>query len=466
MSKRKGTGYGFLLLAGLFLWNPIVGMVDVLPDLFGYLFLLLGLSVIADLQEGIDEVRERFRTIAWVAFGEIAAQLFIRFFLSATTSTEDLYKQNTPIWILLFSFVITILECYFLIPAYKQLFSGLGRLAERKTAAHFLQNPKGQLRYERMATFSVVFVIGKNLLSLLPEFAALSTYAFYQGGTAGTDWYAYIRAIRFLSLLPALILTVWWLVLWLRLFSTAKKDADFQAAIREDYEQKILPDRGLLLGRKLRLSFLFARIGAALLPTFMLLWEGFGKNQTYFGVELLPDFAAVAFLMASVCLLWRFERLRKLEIWIGAAAFSAGVAEWILSLSYYQRFAALDARYLPNAYQRMVFLTVAGILSSLLTAAFFCLFLLRIRRLINAERQAVSMKDFQGRMIWLFILLAGITAGKIADQILRPWTGWIWWIPLLLTVAFVLVLSSVLSEIATDLAVAYPSKKSSQVDAK
>ena len=76
------------------------------------------------------------------------------------------------------------------------------------------------------------------------------------------------------------------------------------------------------------------------------------------------------------------------------------------------------------------------------------------------------MKDFQGRMIWLFILLAGITAGKIADQILRPWTGWIWWIPLLLTVAFVLVLSSVLSEIATDLAVAYPSKKSSQVDAK
>ncbi len=455
MKKRQGMGYLLMLLAGLFLWNPIVGMVDALPDLIGYILLFAGLSAVADLQEEIFEARERFRAVAWVALGEAAAQIFIRFFLSATSNSQDIYGQNSPTWILLFSFVITVLECYFLIPAYRELFRGLGRLAERKGAAHLTATPRAGARYDRMAVLSVVFVVGKNLLSLLPEFAALSAQS-YRAGNSAADWYVYINAIRALALLPALILTVWWLVRWIRLFAVAKKDAAFQTAIREEYEEKILPDRGLFLNRRVRLSFLFARLGAAMFPTFMLLWEGFGDMQSRFGTELLPDFAAAGFLTISICLLGVFERIRRSEIWVGAAAIFAGAVDWVLCTLYYQKYTSLDARNLPNAIQSMRILTVATILSSLLTATLFCLFLFRLLRLIRTECRSSSVKDFQGRFVWLLVLLTGITAGKIADRILRPWTGWVWWIPLLLTVVFVLVLSSVFADLSSAIATRYP----------
>ncbi|MBE6529206.1 MAG: hypothetical protein E7680_01215 [Ruminococcaceae bacterium] len=464
MKKNRGTGYALMLIAGLFLWNPTVGMVDVLPDLIGYLLLFAGLSRVADLQEEIYETRERFRTVTWIALGEIVAQLFIRFFLSVTVSSEDLYGQNTPMWILLFSFVVTVLECYFLIPAYRGLFRGLGRLAERKEAAHINGGARAKSRYERMVVFCVFFVIGKNLLSLLPELSALSTAA-YAAGTATTDWYAYIRVIRLLLFLPALVLTSCWLVSWVRIFASAKKDFAFQEAIQKDYETKILPNRGLLLGRRVRLSFLLARIGAALLPTFVLLWEGSEQTQVRFGTEILPDFAAVTFLMASIILLGLFEHIRQSEIWVGAAAIFGGTVDWILCTLFYQKYTLRDARNLPDAIRSMQILTVTTILSSLLTAALFCLFFLRIIRLIKAEIGGKAIKDYQGRLVWLFILLTCITAGKIADRILRPWTGWIWWIPLLLTVAFVLILSSVFSDLSVALDARYPAKNPEQVGA-
>ena len=465
MKKRQGMGYGLLILAGLFLWNPIVGMVDVLPDLIGYILLFAGLSMVADLQEEIFEARERFRAVAWVALGEAAAQLFIRFFLSVTTSSQDLYGQNTPTWILLFSFVITVLECYFLIPAYRSLFRGLGRLAEARNAAHLTATPRAGARYDRMAVFSIVFVIGKNLLSLLPEFAVLSAQG-YREGTSAADWYVYINAIRALAFLPALILTAVWLVAWIRLFTAAKKDVDFQSAIRKEYEEKILPDHGLLISRRARLSFLLARLAAAMLPTFMLLWEGVGEAQSRFGTELLPDFAAALFLTVSIYLLGIFDRIRKSEIWIGALAICAGAVDWVLCTVYYQQYTSLDGRYLSNAVLSYRILTVTTIISSLLAAALFALFLFRVLRLIQTECSGTSVKDFTGRLVWLFVLLTGITAGKIADRILRPWTGWVWWIPLLLTVVFVLILSSVFADLSSVIATRYPSQKEEQASAE
>ena len=70
-----------------------------------------------------------------------------------------------------------------------------------------------------------------------------------------------------------------------------------------------------------------------------------------------------------------------------------------------------------------------------------------------------TVKEYRARMIWLFGLLAAITAGKIADRILRPWANWVWWIPMLLTVAFVLVLSSVFADLSDGLAARDPANR-------
>ena len=250
--KRKdGMGYGLMLIAGVFLWNPVVGMIDILPDFIGYLFLLAGLSRIADLGDRLGEARERFRVVFRISLGELVAQFLVNVFIRNAPVIDDPHGQNLPAWTLLFSFIVFAAECYFLIPAYRELFRGLGALAERKDAAHLKNDRRDRSQYDRMGTFAVIFVAGKNLLSLLPEFSSVSTYEYESGSTFFRfDWYEYIDLLRLILLVPALILTVVWLVRWIALFSGAKRDAAFQSAICADYESQVLPDYGLLLGRR------------------------------------------------------------------------------------------------------------------------------------------------------------------------------------------------------------------------
>ena len=464
MKKERGVGYGLLLAAGLFLWNPVTDMTDLLPDLFGYLLLLWGLARLGDLNDALSEARRRFRGALWIGVGEFAVQLLLRFFLRSATVADDPYRQNYPAWTLLFTFAAAVLECYFLIPAYRELFRGLGALAERQDAAHLQTNAKTD-RYERMMVFSTVFVVGKNLLSLLPELTSVTTYeAELENPWIRFDWYQYINVTRLILLVPALVLTVWWLVSWIRLFRAALRDLPFQATVRAIYNERVLPDRGLLLARRVRLAFLLVQVGAAF--TAPLILTSGGENAR--GFSFLPDWAAILFFAAALLLLRDLVPIRRWEMAVGGAAFAAGVAEWAVCLRYYARYTATDARYLTAAYDSMTVLRVVGTVSAVLTAAAAVVVLLRTKSLIRdhlctADEGPLSQTavariraDYRPRAVLAGFFVVLTAAGKIADLFLRPWLAWFWWIPALSVMALVLVLSSLSGDLAQALASRYP----------
>lgn len=473
-TKRKNrVGYGCLLAAGVFLWNPVVNMTDVLPDLIGYLFLLIGLSRVADLSDRLGEARERFRSVMWIALGELAMQLLVNVFLRKVSAIDDPYGQNLPAWTLLFSFIIFAAECYFLIPAYRDLFRGLGDLAERKNAAHLKNDRRDRSQYDRMATFAVVFVVGKNLLSLLPELTSVSTYEYQlENPIFRFDWYEYVDVMRLMLLVPALILTGIWLARWILLFSGICRDEDFLTVLKTDYEERIVPDRGLLLGRRVRTAFLLFRIGTAFLATFLLLHDKKALiPSAWQGVELLPDWALPVFLAVGVWMIRDLVAVRRYEIGIGIAAAVAGMAEWIFCMIYYQNHTAMDSRYYTEAYDLMMALRAVGILSAVLSGVCLCLVVLRARRIVQAHLlvsygsdEALSASatarlqaTYRSRMITAYSLIGFGTAGRIADWILRPWFAWFWWIPMIFTVILILVFSSLFSDLAEALAFRYPS---------
>lgn len=474
--KRKdGMGYGLMLIAGVFLWNPVVGMIDILPDFIGYLFLLAGLSRIADLGDRLGEARERFRVVFRISLGELVAQFLVNVFIRNAPVIDDPHGQNLPAWTLLFSFIVFAAECYFLIPAYRELFRGLGALAERKDAAHLKNDRRDRSQYDRMGTFAVIFVAGKNLLSLLPEFSSVSTYEYESGSTFFRfDWYEYIDLLRLILLVPALILTVVWLVRWIALFSGAKRDAAFQSAIRADYETQVLPDYGLLLGRRVGLSFLLFRFGTAFSATFLLLQDRDAlASSVWQVVELLPDWAMVCFFAVGVWLIRDLDAVRRYEIGFGAAAFVAGMADWLYRMTYYREYTVVDSRYVPAAYDRMMFLRAIGIVSAALACVCLCLLMMRVRRMIDVHLRVEYDSDevrgmaatermragYRSRIVGAYLLIFLGTAGKIADLFLRPWFAWSWWIPMIFTIVLILVLSSLFTDLAEGLAIRYPSKK-------
>ena len=109
--------FGFLILAGFFLFNPTVGVQDLLPDVLGYLFLFIGLSVLADLSDSAAEAQRAVRAMIWVGAGQLLANALTNGLLQDSTMKLNPYEQ--PVLTLLFAFVRLVLEWYFMLPAWK-----------------------------------------------------------------------------------------------------------------------------------------------------------------------------------------------------------------------------------------------------------------------------------------------------------------------------------------------------------
>lgn len=66
MHREKTMGFFWLTLGVCFLWDPIVGVADFLPDIIGWLLITVGISALADLNDDIAEAQSSFRRMLWV----------------------------------------------------------------------------------------------------------------------------------------------------------------------------------------------------------------------------------------------------------------------------------------------------------------------------------------------------------------------------------------------------------------
>ena len=81
---KRNMGMIWLLLGGCFLWNPVVGVRDVLPDVLGYILMCVGIARLADLNDCMENAQRYFRRMLWVGFGQIFAWLLVSSFLQKT----------------------------------------------------------------------------------------------------------------------------------------------------------------------------------------------------------------------------------------------------------------------------------------------------------------------------------------------------------------------------------------------
>ena len=117
---RKGSAGLWLISAGMiFLSNPCINIIDVLPDVIGILLILAGIRKYADLLPGLYDAKRNFEKAAWVSLAGFFAMFF-------APSADDFTKLSLAM-------AVWLLECIFLIPAMKNLFCGTDDLRIRLT---------------------------------------------------------------------------------------------------------------------------------------------------------------------------------------------------------------------------------------------------------------------------------------------------------------------------------------------
>ena len=314
-------GFGYITTGACFLFEPYVGVIDLLPDCLGYLFIFLGLYRLADMDDRLTEALKGARNLAFVGLARIAAS-FLAFGLVSPT--------EQPVFMLLALFTLAVLDCIVLVPMWKNFTGGLLYLGSRVDATVMFDRRgfRGKQRIsnmvERYTAFTTVFFILHEALAVLPEVTVLSHE---KGGAdlgTGTRYYDFVGLFRVAGIAVSLVLGIVWLVLTIRFVRRLKGDKPCFDRLTEKYRAEVLPRHELFAMRAVR-SSLICLIAATVLSLDFYLD----------GINIIPDTLAAVLMVLSILFLRRYAG-KNLPAMLATVAYGVTTTvTWLLQLKYF-----------------------------------------------------------------------------------------------------------------------------------
>lgn len=459
MYKQKSLGFLWIFLGICFLWDPIVGVADFLPDLIGWLFIIVGLSSLADMNDDLAAAQQSFRRMLWVGLARIAAELLVYVFLGNTA--DELNPYEASVWTLLLAFSLAVLEVWFLLPAFRSFWRGIATLSECGGARNSLATPDrdGKSLCDRMQRVTAVFVILHAVLTVLPELTVLSV--FVQEGVYNTALFRFRELFRLGAGAVSGVAGLAFLIAWGRFYGAWCREVAWLESLRLRYEREVLPDTGLLLGRRVGAGFAFFRVGVLL-----------SANLSILFFEFLPDWGCVLVVLCGCMILGNLLQGSSMLIGVGLSVAVVGVPRTLLNVRYLRSFVPRDSLYLPEAYERYLPVCILASIEAVLTALFVgCVLLcvIRMEKRFTASEDAISRmtaeRDLQARrrragLIMLFVVLSA--GAKIAEIFLQPRFGWIWMVQFALSMVVFALFSGLLTDVAESVHGAYQTEEKTE----
>ena len=326
VNKKIRTNIIGMAIACVFIFNPNISIIDLLPDFLGYIILTLCVSRIADLNETLEEARVAFGRMIWIDVAKILA-LFWTFGMSVTSE----YTSSLMLW----SFIFCVIEIVFAIPAFTKLFTGLLQTANyypseviffRKKRIFNKELSKKNIT-ESLRNLTVVFFTAKAILSFLPELADLSNISYDEAAVGTVNLYQFIGLLRFLAFVPVLILGIVWLVRMVYYFFRLSRDYDFINTISSEYESKILVKKGIFIKRNIQLAMILL-IGSAV----------FTIDFRLENINFIPDFIAAALLLIFFIIIKKYSDVKRYKgIGICVCYISTAVLSYVAETYFFTR---------------------------------------------------------------------------------------------------------------------------------
>ena len=249
---------GMLIAGFLILANPVIYLIDFLPDVIGMALIVLGLTKVSYLVGKLEQARALYQKLIIVE----AVNLFSFAIVAMSPGNEK------PTMALLLAFAFGVLELIFFIPATVYLFDGLtdsgigysgSSLFASKLVTRSVRDPQSgkivKIKKEKSLitgtrNFVIFFYILRVCGSVLPELSALDDGVIRSGGVY---LYDFRKLFYRLSLLLVTIFAVVFIVKIVRFFVAVGKDKEFIASINEKFEREVKPRVTLFISKRMKL---------------------------------------------------------------------------------------------------------------------------------------------------------------------------------------------------------------------
>ncbi len=290
--------YSLLILGFLFLWNPEVTIIDLLPDFIGFLLIAKALAPLAAASPSAEAATGKFRKLAAIS-GIKVVSVFPMMSLAATE----------PEITMIFTAGFAILTAMYLFPAFSDLFASVTYFSERS------QTKVKGTAFIKYVTF-LVFLL-RYALAFFPETVYLKVDETLSEiyGYAVYPWEPFRTGITVLAVALSLLIGIVWLIFALVYLSRLKVNHALNDGIRREVEASYVPYGKLLLSssKTALLILVFASFSivsfpvdgvpifpAALFPILILIAVSYLKKplSLSFGYLILPTLGAVAGLVS------------------------------------------------------------------------------------------------------------------------------------------------------------------------
>ena len=381
----KRMGFLLLCIFPIFFANPVVGVIDVLPDFIGYIFVLIVLSKLRDVS---DKFEDAFRHIAIAALISVAqfGSLFLSFGVIA--GGESGYQSS----FMMFSLVITSLEFIFTIRAVRKFFTAMQYVAERHGCT-FVCAPKprkaGSKRKPRIVSrndsfmnFTTVFIIVRGLCGTLPQFATQSSHGFDE---TRFDFSRFLAAFQVLGIFICLIFSTIWIIRAYAYFGGLLRQKEFIESLKKTYSETVVtvPVRFILRNNSL----------------FVMLFS----VAAYFGVDfyindkmtnVIPDALFAILCIFTLLILNEYFKYSGKLRWLSILVFAAyGAVSFIkdrIHYSYFSEFTMFSYYRDTKAYELYTRLTAVNAFSAIL----LLLSVIMICKLIKYVEKSYAISKF------------------------------------------------------------------------
>ncbi len=302
---------GFLIAGLIFLFNPHVAIIDVLPDAIGYGLILYGILPVSRVDPYFSDSARRFRYLAVTGLVKLAA-----IYLYSLVSSDEM------LFILIASMLFGTLEIFFGIGAWKDLFEGVENHALRE------ENPAVFTHLKRVRLFTLIFTVVKPVMAVLPDLTLLDNGQYGEITATGIkSLQAYRGVFTVLSVVIVAVVGIVWLALAIGYFRGIRKDKAYLDRVNAVSGRYFLDEKKV---RYQSLMLSLTLIFYALIFCLEFKVEGYSL--------LPPMIGGVLFLAFFLLRAKQLGRVGKWGIVSSSAYLCLSLAGWILGILFADRY--------------------------------------------------------------------------------------------------------------------------------
>ncbi len=386
-------GFGLVIAGFALLFNPVIHVVDLVPDALGFLLIVIGLTKMSFFIGKIEQARSLFIKLALVEAAKCFMVLTVPY-----ASGSDIVLQT---------FVFGLAEALMFVPAVNYLFEGLSfaglwygatvmyekktfkrplaklmvKISEWEPAARLIERITGKKYKKRTYAHKVewityvrdqilFFYIFRVCATLVPELTELQLYDNLGEVTAFSRSFAYYKPFLYVFLgIIVLVLGIKYIRTVSSFFKGVGKDRTFLDSMDNKYRLDVLPHDTFFIARGMKQSLVCFTTTAF---TCMVV--------TIDDVNVLVGVISASFLIAAAVILKRYVPAAKIIIPFSAVRGVLSLVNLVLQYNYYAEYDELAVEFVPEAaeqYYRMAAFECAEYVFAAIGILIYMFFLLR-----------------------------------------------------------------------------------------